>query len=220
MSRIARVVIPGLPHHVEQRGNYHQKVFLTDDDRRHYLEILAHEVDFYGARVLAYCLMDNHVHFVIVPEMEDSLSLIFNQAHMRYTQYFNHRLGETGHLWQGRFASCVCEKNLLPAAIRYVERNPVRLGLTPAAENYEWSSARSHTGGLNGAPVFTIEELPTAPADWQAFLKDADDPRWLSEIRANTRSGRPCGDAAFITELEKQLHRPLHSHPRGRPLTV
>ncbi|NLH48937.1 MAG: hypothetical protein GX444_10080 [Myxococcales bacterium] len=108
----------------------------------------------------------------------------------------------------------------MPAAIRYVERNPVRLGLTQTAADYEWSSARSHVGGLDGAPVFTIEELPTAPADWQAFLKDADDPRWLNEIRANTRSGRPCGDAAFIAELEKQLHRPLHSHPRGRPLTV
>lgn len=129
MPRLARVVGIGLPHHITQRGNYRQSVFNSDDDRSRYLRWVAEYSGKHGLAVLAYCLMGNHVHFIAVPALEDSLARVFNSAHMRYSQYFNWKHKVSGHLWQARFFSCVLDSGRLLAAARYVERNPVRAGL-------------------------------------------------------------------------------------------
>jgi Transposase IS200 like len=88
--------------------------------------------------------MDNHVHFVSVPIEADSLTKVFNTLHMRYSQHTNRKTKATGHLWQGRFFSCILDEKHLYACIRYVENNPVRAGLVKRAEEYRWSSAASH----------------------------------------------------------------------------
>jgi putative transposase len=128
MPRIARVVAVGLPHHITQRGNYRQDVFFDTDDRRQYLLWIGEYSAKYGLSVLAYCLMQNHVHFIAIPREANSLAKTFNAAHMRYSQYFNKKLKQRGHLWQGRFYSCVLDESHLMLASRYIERNPVRAG--------------------------------------------------------------------------------------------
>ena len=146
MPRIARLVIPHLPHHVTQRGNNRQDVFLVDDDRRTYLALLKDRCDEAGVRVLGYCLMTNHVHLIIVPPNDASLAAAIGRTHWLYTQYVNRLHGRSGHLWQNRFFSCALDEPHLWTALRYIECNPLRAGATRAAWNYPWSSAAAHVG--------------------------------------------------------------------------
>ena len=120
MPRIARAVAVGIPHHITQRGNYRQVVFEEDSDYRQYLEWLKHYSNKYSLRIWAYCLMNNHVHFVAVPENEESMARAFNTLHMRYAQYSNAKRGDKGHLWQGRYYSTALDERHLYAAMRYV----------------------------------------------------------------------------------------------------
>ncbi len=102
MARIARVVVPGVPHHVTQRGNRRQKTFFSDEDYEVYIELMAEWCAARGVEVWAYCLMPNHVHLVAVPESEDGLRRAIGEAHRRYSRRVNFREGWRGHLWGGR----------------------------------------------------------------------------------------------------------------------
>ena len=107
MARIARVVIPGYPHHIIHRGNRRERVFFNEEDKGVYLGFLTKQAQKHGMEFWAYCLMDNHVHFVAVPAEENSLARGFAQAHKDYTRRINFRNQWRGHLWEGRFKSCV-----------------------------------------------------------------------------------------------------------------
>jgi len=221
MPRIARVVVPGLPHHVTQRGNYRRPVFLEDGDYRTYLHWAREYASKYRVSFLAYCLMPNHVHFVLTPREEISLAGFFDALQMRYSQYFNRRLNEQGHLWQGRFFSCVLESNHLPAAVRYVERNSVRAGLAVSPWEWPWSSAAHHVGTLAdpALPMENVFDKTGVPRrQWRDFLA-ADVPGEIESLRKNSCTGRPVGSGAFIRMLEAQLGRRLEALPRGRPRT-
>ena len=110
MPRIARVVAPGFPHHVTQRGNRRQRTFFCDRDYQTYVELMAQWCSRCGVEVWAYCLMPNHVHLIVVPESEDGLRRAIGEAHRRYTRHVNFRKRWRGHLWQGRFASYVLDE--------------------------------------------------------------------------------------------------------------
>ena len=149
MPRRARVVFEGVVHHITQRGNYRQRVFEDDSDKRKYVEFIREYSEKYGMKVYAYCLMSNHVHFIAAPVKEDSLAMTFKYANMRYSSYFNKKNKRSGHLWQGRFYSCPLQFEHALEALRYVERNPVRARMVELPWEYEWSSAREHVG-FNG----------------------------------------------------------------------
>ena len=105
MVRIARVVAPGTPHHVTQRGNRRQQTFFNEDDYRAYLDLMAEWCGRFGVEIWAYCLMPNHVHLIAVPKTVAALGQAVGEAHRRYSLRINFREGGRGHLWQGRFAS-------------------------------------------------------------------------------------------------------------------
>jgi len=129
MARMARVVAVSYPHHITQRGNYGQNVFVDDEDKERYLSWIQYESEKFELSLFVHTLMTNHVHFIGIPNKEDSLAKTFSAAHMKYAQYFNKKRNRKGHLWQGRFYSCVLDDSHLIAAARYIERNPVRAGL-------------------------------------------------------------------------------------------
>ena len=129
MARLARLVIPGLPHHVTQRGNRRQQTFFNDGDYAAYLELMAEWCREEGVEIWGYCLMPNHVHLIAVPKTEDGLRRAIGEAHRRYTRRINFREKWRGYLWQGRFASFIMDEPYLLAAARYVELNPVRAKL-------------------------------------------------------------------------------------------
>ena len=135
----------GCAHHITQRGNNHQAVFFVDDDRRVYLELLQEQADKYGLKIAGYCLMDNHVHLVAIPQAQESLAQAIGRTHFRYSQYVNRFHKRSGHLWQGRFYSCALDERHFWLAMRYVELNPVRARLCRRPWRHEWSSAAAHT---------------------------------------------------------------------------
>lgn len=185
------MVMPGMPHHITQRGNRRADVFLSDADRVRYLALTAQYSARYSLAVWAYCLMSNHVHFVAVPSTAESLGCTLRDTHQVYAAWFNQRSGESGHLWQGRFYSCALDDAHLWAAVRYVERNPVRAGLVHRAEDWPWSSAASHCG-LRSDGLLAPINMPWPVTDWREYLRDEDEIA-AAFIRKQTASGRPCG---------------------------
>ena len=131
--------MPGFPHHVTQRGNNGQEVFLTDDDRRIYLRFLGYLSSRCELRVVGYCLMANHIHIIGIPSTRQSLAKAVGRTHLLYTQYFNRQHKRSGHLWQNRFFSCPMDESHAWTALCYVEQNPVRAGLVKNAWQYPWS---------------------------------------------------------------------------------
>jgi REP element-mobilizing transposase RayT len=116
MARLARLVVPGMPHHVTQRGNRRQQTFFNDGDYAAYRELMAQWCREYAVEIWGYCLMPNHVHLIAVPSAEDGLRLAIGEAHERYTRRINFRERWRGYLWQGRFASFVMDEPYLLAA--------------------------------------------------------------------------------------------------------
>jgi putative transposase len=215
MARIARVVVPGWPHHITQRGNRRQPTFFGPDDYEAYLDLMAEWCGRCGVAIWAYCLMPNHVHLIAVPQSEDGLRRAIGEAHRRYTRRVNFRLGWRGYLWQGRFASFVLDETYLLTCARYIELNPVRAGLCPRPTDYPWSSAAPHAAGRDDRLVAAAPLL-------------ALDPRWMEHLQAglpegdvglfhrHEATGRPLGSAAFVSQLEAVLGRILRPQPPGR----
>lgn len=220
MPRLARTVCAQVPHHITQRGNRREQVFFTDGDRHAYLGWLKEYAEKHEVDILAYCLMTNHIHLVAVPTTEDGLQRALKPLHMRYAQRINRTRGWKGHLWQGRFFSCALDDDFLWAAIRYVERNPVRARMVRKAENYRWSSAGVHCR-LRQDDVLTTKsswcKQFEAIGDWSAWLAQGDAPQQLEVLRRNAEKGLPCGSEKFIRKLEKLTGRALQYRPRGRP---
>jgi len=217
MPRMARVVIPGVAHHVTQRGNRRGDVFFDDADRQRYLGLLDHYADKHDLAIQAYCLMTNHVHLVVVPGQAESLSRTLKPVHMRYSQHVNWTQNLTGRLWEGRFFSCPMDAAHLWAAVRYVERNPVRARIVRKAERYAWSSAAGHCGRRVDPLVSDPCGLTERIADWSAWLREPEDEALVEAVRRNTLTGRPAGSEGFIASLERLVGRVLRPKKGGRP---
>lgn len=214
MARLARVVVPGIPHHITQRGNRRQPTFFCDDDYAAYLELMAQWCRNEGVEIWAYCLMPNHVHLIAVPKSEEGLRRAIGEAHRRYTRRINFREGWRGHLWQGRFASYVLDEPYLLAAARYVELNPVRARLAVAPRDYRWSSARAHLKGKDDDLV-RVSRLLEIAGNWRRLLVSAVSEEDLKRFREHERTGRALGDDDFQKRLEKKLGRVLRRQKPG-----
>ena len=219
MPRVARIVIPGVPHHITQRGNNRQDVFFVDDDRQVYLGFLGEGGLQFGLRVEGYCLMRNHVHLVATPQHEESLAKALGRAHFRYAQYVNRLHGRSGHLWQNRFFSCALDEEYYWTALRYVERNPVRARLVRKAWQYPWSSAAGHTGRGDATGLLELAawEREMSVAAWEKMLMQAEDEETLGLLRMRTQTGRPLANDRFLSKLETVLGRRVRPLPIGRP---
>jgi putative transposase len=213
MARLARVVVPGVPHHITQRGNRGLETFFEADDYAAYLALLAESCGKAGTEVWAYCLMPNHVHLIMRPADADGLRAALGEAHRRYTRRINQRHDWQGHLWQERFHSFPMDEPHLLAAARHVELNPVRAGLAGRPEQWPWSSVRAHLAGRDDA-LARAAPLAALVPDWRRFLEGGLDEGRLEAIRRHTRTGRPLGDDSFVARLESRSGRRLRA---GRP---
>jgi putative transposase len=212
VARIPRIVVPGLTHHVTQRGVRRQRVFFENADFELYLSLLGQWVRAAGVAIHAYCLMPNHVHLVVVPQSTTSLATLFRGLHAQYAELLNARNDWKGHLWQQRFNSCPMDESHLVAALRYVLLNPVRAGLAHRATDWPWSSVRSHLGATED-PVLA---RPVLRIDARALDLDRDDDSVLVEqLRAASRTGRPLGPDSFVRSLEERTGRRLLPRPPG-----
>jgi putative transposase len=211
---MARLVVPGYPHHVTQRGSRRQQTFFDEADYLTYVALLRKRKEKAGVDIWAYCLMPNHVHLIAVPLREDSLAKLVGVTHHRYARRINGIHGWQGHLWQERFHSLVMDEAHLVAAVRYVELNPVRAGLCERAEDWRWSSVHAH---LHDAPNGLVTTAPMRQRipDWRRFLSEEDSPELLDTLRTRTRTGRPVGSTTFIEALEVLTGRCLRPRSPG-----
>jgi len=230
MARLARIVVPGVAHHVTQRGNRRLPVFFSDDDRQLYLALLAEAARAAGTQCLAWCLMDNHVHLILVPAGPDGLRATLGEAHRRYTRHVNFREGWRGHLFQARFASYPMDDAHLMAAVRYIELNPVAARAVRSAGDWRWSSARSHLAGkrVPDDPLTEVAALGRHVRNWRAMLRhgleagdlDPDGEAAAEAIEARLRTGRPLAAAEWIEQQEAALGRNLAPRKPGRKAKV
>ena len=215
MARLPRVVIPGIPHHVTQRGNGRQRTFFEDGDYALYLNLLAVAAERARAQVWAYCLMPNHVHIVLTPEDDQGLSRTFGELHRRYTGFINARRRTTGHLWQGRFGSVAMDEAHFVTALRYVALNPVRARLVARAEDWAWSSTRALIAGEDDH-VVTVAPALERVGDFAVFLgEEFDEALSYAALRKAESVGRPVGSAAWLADMEARTGKVLVAGKRG-----
>lgn len=218
MPRIARIVGYGFPHHIIQRGNNRENVFLDNDDHYFYLKLLKRYSERTNTSILSYSLMTNHVHLLLNPKEEKSLAKMMQGVALCYTQYFNKKYGRTGRLWECRHYSSVIDgESYLWAVSRYIEKNPVRAGMVSRVADYPYSSAAHH---LTGKENFVINEpfFEGRERDsYRKFMEENDNDDELSEIRTKTCLGHPIGNSDFIDKLSELLGRELVFRGKGRP---
>ncbi len=217
MARLARIIAPGTPHHVTQRGNRRQTTFFSDGDYKLYKSLVAEYCALEDVAVWAYCLMPNHVHLILVPKRPEGLGRALGEAHRRYTREINLREGWRGFLWQGRFASAPMDEEHTFLAVRYVELNPVRARLVKSPEAWRWSSAAAHLTGKDDGLVSVkpMLDLIGGPAQWRKMLASGLGENEAMAIRKAETTGRPLGGSGFIKRLERRLDRDIAKRRPG-----
>ena len=217
MPRHRRLIIPGVPCHVTQRGNYRAQVFLSPGDPEAYLSLLHAYFQRFGVVLFAYCLMPNHVHLVLTPTNLDGLHRALRAVHSQYAQRVHRMRTVSGHLWQGRYYSCALDSAHFVNAIRYVELNPVRAGLVARPEDYPWSSAAAHCGQRTDHLLEPAGNSPLLAGitDWSSWLAKGVPEDCLARLRRHAPRNLPCGSDEFLTRLEETAGHSLRYKARG-----
>jgi putative transposase len=215
MARMARIVVAGLPHHVTQRGNGRQQTFFKDEDYASYLALLRVNCAKAKVKCLAYVLMPNHVHLILLPKAEDALRAALAPTHRAYAGAINASQKRTGHFWQGRFGCVAMDGDHAVAALRYVLLNPVRAKLVAKPADWPWSSAKAYLKGKDDMLTETDYFLQQYPDMKNLLREDEELDDMMVALRQAESIGRPVGSVGFIEKLERKLNRPLQREKRG-----
>jgi len=225
MARLPRLTLAHQPHHVIQRGNNRQPIFVDQADRDMLLGLLGENASRHGVALHAYVLMDNHFHLLATPSTADGLPQWMQAVGRRYVRYFNDRHGRTGTLWEGRYKSTLIQADrYLLACMAYMDLNPVRAGSVAEARDYPWSS-HGHYAGLRHDRLLTPHPLYWAlgntPFDREAAYAElvragisGADQDTLTDA---TLHGWAVGDPRFLESLQKATDRRVHKGRPGRP---
>lgn len=227
MPRRPRLIIPGVPLHLIQRGNNRQPCFYTDEDYSFYLDWLQMYSRDTGCLVHAYALMTNHVHLLLTPADAVSAGTLMKRLGQRYVQYVNRAYQRSGTLWEGRFRSCIAQQDeYLLTCMRYIELNPVRAGIVAHPGEYRWSSygcnGQGETSGLlSHHSVYlhlgrTDEERQAA---YRELFRHALEPGIVDQIRQATNGNFAFGNPRFKEEIAAMLGRRVTPEKAGRPRT-
>jgi len=214
MARLARVVVPGHPHHVTQRGNGRARTFFGDEDYALYRDLLASHCRAAEVEIWAWCLMPNHVHLILVPSDPDGLRRALSRVHRAYAGVIQARRKRTGHFWQGRFGAVAMDEAYLAAALRYVSLNPVRARLVERAQDWRWSSTRAHLRGKDDG-LTAREPVRDIVPDFAGLLSSAPEQNLFDSLRAAESIGRPLGSDRFLARIERLTGRVLKPGKRG-----
>ncbi len=214
MARLARVVIPGHPHHVTQRGNGRARTFFDDGDYALYRDLLAANCRAAEVEVWAWCLMPNHVHLILVPSDPDGLRRALARVHRVYAGTIQARRKRTGHFWQGRFGAVAMDEDHLAAALHYVSLNPVRARLVQRAQDWRWSSTRAHLRGKDDG-LTALAPIRERFPDFAGLLASEPEGDLFGALRAAESIGRPLGNDRFVARIERQTGRVLKPGKRG-----
>jgi REP-associated tyrosine transposase len=229
MPRTARIVLANTPHHVFQRGHDKQPVFFEQDDYESYLRILRKWTGEFGVKVYGYCLMTNHVHFVLDPGSDvQSLASAMKRVAGKFTRRINRLHDRTGTLWESRFKSSPIQTaEYLLACCRYIDLNPVSAGMVTHPGEYRWSSFRQKTGdpagvwiNLDDCYIALGKTANQRRRSYAKFVTERVPARGeVDVIRRALRSGQLTGNDRFIDEVEKKTGKRIERRRPGRPPT-
>ena len=231
MARLPRIVIPGQPQHIIQRGNNRQAVFAFDADYQFFRNALVEAADTHALTIHAYAWMTNHIHLLATPEHKESISKVCQAVGRRYVQYFNYRYKRSGTLWEGRYRSTVVDsETYLLTLMRYIELNPVRPGMVAHPRDYPWSSYAANALNESGPnsdfvkPHDLYRRLARNAQDrsaaYRALFKAAISKADLWAIRDCTHKGWVLGSQNFKNQIEALTQRQVSSKGVGRPRIV
>ena len=228
MARLPRYTLPGQPQHVILRGNNRNDIFVSEGDYHFFKECLQTAAQQHGCDIHAYVLMTNHVHLLLTPLQQNSISKMMQSIGRRYVQYFNFRQSRSGTLWEGRYkATLIDSERYLLTCYRYIEMNPVRAGMVSQPGEYPWSSYLCHAEGeldslINDHELFTRlgRNKDVRQTAYRALFQSAVEDIALNEIRAATNKGWALGDGTFKERMLMSSSRRLTPLSRGRPRKV
>lgn len=225
MARLPRLTLPGYAHHVIQRGNNRQPIFVDEGDFAMLHGLWVEHGPQWQVAVHAFVLMGNHFHLLATPSTDTGLPQMMQAVGRRYVQYFNRRHGRSGTLWEGRYRSTVlqADRYLLPCMV-YMDLNPVRAGLVSRPGDYRWSS-HAHWMGVSNDRLLTASaqfwNLGNTPFAREAAYADLVRAGLSSQeqaaLTASALSGWALGDSDFIEQLQKQTDRRVVQGRAGRP---
>ena len=216
MPRIARGLADGLIFHVLNRGNNKQKVFHKDQDYVAFLKAVTEVKYKYPIAILAYCLMPNHFHFVLVPHQADYLSKFMQLLMTKHVRRYHQHYETSGHIWQGRYKSFIIQEDEhLITILRYVESNPVRAGLVSTAKDWKWSNHRERLS-INAVKIIDNPPLEL-PRDWAKFVDGPITVQELKKIHRSLNRQSPFGDDEWQIKISRALGLQHTINPRGRP---
>lgn len=223
MARLPRIVLPGYPLHVVQRGNNRQACFFSEDDYLLYLKCVSDAAVRYGCFVHAYVLMTNHVHLLVTPTTKQSISTALQSVGRSYVRYINMTYRRSGTLWEGRYKSAVVDsERYLLACSRYIELNPVRAGMVDRPDDYRWSSYHCNALGVLDelvTPHTIYNDLGSSDNERQAayrsMISACADTVDVNAIRHVTGQGAVLGDDRFLAQIEAVLGRRVSKFNHG-----
>jgi len=220
MGRIPRIDIGNQYYHVLNRANARLPIFKKDKDYEAFEKILEEAKDRYSMRILAYCLMPNHWHFVLNPKKDGDLNLFMQWLTLTHTQRWHAHYNSVGygHLYQGRYKSFLIQnEQYLLTACRYVESNPARAKLTRKAEDWQWSSAwRREHGSFKQKEVLSAWPL-AVPSDYLTTISRPQAEKELEFIRESVNKSKPFGSDSWLDQVVKKFGLEMTLRKRGRP---
>lgn len=224
MPRRARTYLPDYPYHIVQRGNNCDACFVEPENYQFYLELWQDCAARYGVSIHAYCLMTNHIHFLVTPERADSITSATKVIGSRYAQYFNKKYKRAGTLWEGRHKSSLVQRDkYFLTCSRYIELNPVAANMVKKPEQYRWSSYLNNAWGRAGIvkPHSEYLALGNKMADrlyaYRALFRYSLSSDDIHIIEDTARYNRPVGDSRFCEQISIRYGIEFPRQRRGRP---
>ena len=221
MGKAKRIDIGGMAYHVLNRANGKKQIFKSAGDYRAFETTMIHACEKLPMRILAYCIMPNHWHFVLWPKKDGDLSTFMHWLSLAHAQRWHafHGTTGTGHLYQGRYKSFLIQKDgHLLTVCRYVERNALRARLVNRAEAWRWGSLWWHAHGCAAHLGILEDTWPVPrPPDWLSWVNQGDGDAHIDEIRDCLKRTRPFGAAGWVLDTAERFGIGVTLRPRGRP---
>lgn len=227
MARLPRLTLAGYPHHVIQRGNNRQPIFLETRDRETMLSLLDDNAKKFGVAVHGYVLMDNHFHLLATPQTQDGIPKWMQAVGRSYVRYFNDMHQRSGTLWEGRYrATLIQAERYFLACMAYIDLNPVRAGMVARALDFPWSSHAHYVGQrsdkwLTPHPlVWAMGNTPFArEAAYAELVQSGIVAAQQKALTDATLQGWALGEPEFVANLQMKTARRVQKGAPGRPLS-
>jgi putative transposase len=219
MPRSARVAPGGLVYHVLNRANGRLRLLRKEADFLAFNNVLLQAHERHPTRLLGWCVMPNHWHFVVWPREDGELSRFFGYLGLTHATRWQvaHNAVGVGHVYQSRFKNFMIQRDAhLEWVLRYVERNPLRANLVQRAQDWQWSSLHARLHGPDPVRELLCDWPIPVPDNWTQLVNRPQTDQELAAIRLAGQRGRPLGEDSWVQVAARRYDLQSTLRPRGR----